>query len=808
MQRLDMIKRIGESYLSSNIENNEFSYAQEIPNTNKGHFKLDIRFYDSQSKVAVLIETKGKFSKKDYEQLFAYVSLEQQISKETKIIAILANTKNDKIKVWKIVDNTQEELDDTEIKSFQEYVGYFKPKNVNDKTAVLLNTSVLNKSLHDNGIPEKLRSQFVGTCLLALKNGLVYRGLSTEQIIAGIKSVLSSLLKDDIERAKKLVILEQNVLESQSVSEIEPEHFQRLLSFIEGNILPYINEDSNEGQDILSYFFTTFNKYVAREDKNQAFTPNHLAHFMCKVAKIFKTSVVLDPTCGSGTFLVQAMSMALQLCETDNERANIKKEQIYGIEYDENVYGLATTNMLIHGDGNSNIKCCSCFDAGKWIESANANIVLMNPPYNASKNQVPKEFAKRYGKSSTDPSKGFYFVNYVAEHVKQGRLITLLPMACAIQTDGIIGEYKTKMLKKHTLDAVFSFPSEMFYPGASVVACCMVFNLGQPHPKTDFETFFGYYKVDGFEKRKGIGRVDVLNKWAEIEKRWLYLYEHRLNSAGISVTKQISADSEWCAEAYMETDYSQITEVDFANKTQDYAAFLIRNASLKDAGLGNVDTSQWQWFKYDSLFTIKKGKRLTKADMEGGSIRYIGAIDSNNGISNHISNSEHIHSANTITVSYNGSIAEAYYQNEKFWATDDVNVLYPKFKLNKYIALFLTTLINKEKYRFNYGRKWDKELMNASKIKLPVKGKDPDWEWIEKYIKESLMNKLPIATKEVFDKDDTLDIERELLRSEEKTNKQKKEKDSKTKATKKTQRKTRPKKNKKQTKSKRDESNN
>ena len=797
MQRLEMIKRVGESYLSSNIENNEFSYAQELSNVNKGHFKLDIRFFDSQSKVAVLIETKGKFTKKDYAQLFAYVNLEQKISKETKIIAILANTRNDKIKVWKVVDDTQEELDDTEIKSFQEYVGYFKPKNVNDKTTVLVNTSVLNKRLHDNGIPEKLRSQFVGTCLLALKNGLVYKGLSTEQIIAGIKSVLSSLLKDDIERAKKLVILEQNVLESQSVSEIEPEHFQRLLSFIEGNILPYINEESNEGQDILSYFFTTFNKYVAREDKNQAFTPNHLAHFMCKVARIFKTSVVLDPTCGSGTFLVQAMSMALQLCETDDERADIKKKQIYGIEYDENVYGLATTNMLIHGDGNSNIKCCSCFNSGKWIEASNANIVLMNPPYNASKNQVPKEFAKRYGNSSTDPSKGFYFVNFVAEHVKQGRLITLLPMACAIQTDGIIGEFKAKMLKKHTLDAVFSFPSDMFYPGASVVACCMVFNLGQPHPKKDFETFFGYYKDDGFEKRKGIGRVDVLNKWVEIERRWLYLYEHRLDSAGVSVTKQISAESEWCAEAYMETDYSQISDADFANKTQDYAAFLIRNASLKDAGLESLDTSGWRWFKYDSLFTIKKGKRLTKADMEDGNIRYIGAIDSNNGISNHISNSEHIHSANTITVSYNGSIAEAYYQNEKFWATDDVNVLYPKFKMNKYIALFLTTLINKEKYRYNYGRKWDKELMKASMIKLPVKDKDPDWGWIEKYIKELLMNKLPIATKEVFDKDDIIDIERERLWLEEEP---KKEKD-KTKATKTAQKKL-PKKKKKQTKSK------
>ena len=165
-----------------------------------------------------------------------------------------------------------------------------------------------------------------------------------------------------------------------------------------------------------------------------------------------------------------------------------------------------------------------------------------------------------------------------------------------------------------------------------------------------------------------------------------------------------------------------------------------------------METNNWKWFRYNEIFKIKKGKRLTKADMIDGEIPYIGATDSNNGITARISNNEHLHSANTITVSYNGSIAEAYYQSKPFWATDDVNVLYPLFEMTPYLAPFFTTLINKEKYRFNYGRKWDKELMNISKIKLPVdSNNNPDWQWIENYVKETLIPKLPQKAKAVWE---------------------------------------------------------
>lgn len=148
-----------------------------------------------------------------------------------------------------------------------------------------------------------------------------------------------------------------------------------------------------------------------------------------------------------------------------------------------------------------------------------------------------------------------------------------------------------------------------------------------------------------------------------------------------------------------------------------------------------IDVDSWKSFKYSDLFTIKKGKRVTKLDIIPGKTAFISAVDKNNGIREYCSLLA-IHEGNTITVNYNGSVGEAFYQEEGFWASDDVNVLYPKFKLNKYIAMFLITIIRHEKFRFNYGRKWHKDRMEESIMKLPARlDGTPDFEFMEKYIK-------------------------------------------------------------------------
>lgn len=166
----------------------------------------------------------------------------------------------------------------------------------------------------------------------------------------------------------------------------------------------------------------------------------------------------------------------------------------------------------------------------------------------------------------------------------------------------------------------------------------------------------------------------------------------------------------------------------------------IENLQKIDKQKHKIKMDSWQDFLLggeSGLFNIVKGTRLTKANMKEGNINFIGSSAINNGVTNHISNSERVHPANLITVSYNGSIGEAFYQNEPFWASDDVNVFYPKFEQNFEIAMFLIPLIRKVGEKYKFVDKWKLEDMCNDKIKLPVnENSEPDWKYMENYIKK------------------------------------------------------------------------
>ena len=600
MIRADMITTVGRTYLTSNIENDEYSYPKAfstasltfVPIRNsagRAFEKLDIRFV--KDNITVLIETKPNFTKSDEEQLSAYVEYEKALT-GNKTIAILANTANNNIKVWRgVVSDGDYMPKETALRTMDEYVDFYTSK-INDKEKVMQNTYKLNELLHRHSVPEKLRSQFVGTCLLALKNGLEYStpSLTAAQIRARIKEVLEDLLNSDINKAEKLALLNRNVLGDQYIRQLTIAAFREILKFIEDNILPFINDKSTSGQDLLNLFFVTFNKYVGKADKNQAFTPDHITDFMSKITGINKHSVVLDPCCGSGSFLVRAMTQALDDCATAAEQ-----NQIFGIEFDENVYGLATTNMLIHSDGNSNIRQGSCFTLTDWIKEAKPSVILMNPPYNGQRIHLPQTYVSTWGRDKKeDPSKGLYFVKFIADTLNsinhQAKLAVLLPVACAIGTSGEISRLKKEILKENTLDAVFTLPNEIFYPGASASACCMVFKIGTKHNDvSNPDTFFGYCKDDGFKKKKNLGRVEQIDtttgksKWVEIERQWIELYRNRRAVDGFSATHKITGESEWLCEAYMKTDYSKLTEQDFQQTINDYLAYLVKEGRIYES---------------------------------------------------------------------------------------------------------------------------------------------------------------------------------------------------------------------------------
>lgn len=581
MKRNEIINIIGQKYLTSNIENDEFSYKKAIKRPfrdDEKHFKLDLRFESIQDNLSIIIETKNndkiEFTESEKNQLVAYARLEREYKARNKIISILYNTKNKNIMVWK----DEELLDDqVKINSIQYYIDLYSEK-INDKEAVLETTNKLNELLHSFHVLEDQRSQFVGCLLVALNNNLEYSSkISTKEILSRIKAILEEKIDNDENKKLKTELLIKT-LDKQNIKELKNTDLVRLLDILKEKLIPFINNRTPQGEDLLNLFFTTFNKYVGKKDKNQAFTPTHITDFMCEIVELNKKSRVLDPTCGSGSFLVQAMAKMLFKANGDEEAMkNIKKNQLFGIEREDKAFGLATTNMLIHEDGKTNVIHASCFEKRSWIKEKNINVILMNPPFNGQK--MPKDCPVNE-KKQMDATKGFYFVKYTADVVNQGMLATILPLQCAIGTDARITNYKRMMLENHTLEAVFSLPNDVFHPGTSVNVCVMLFKLGVPHDK-DKNTFFGYYKEDGFVKKKNKGRVEKIN-WEKTKKRWLDAFLNKKEIPGFSVVKKISFKDEWLAEAYMETDYSVLTEDDFVKSIRDFISFKIKCGDLNE----------------------------------------------------------------------------------------------------------------------------------------------------------------------------------------------------------------------------------
>ena len=640
MNRHEMIDRVGKKFLTTNIEAGEYSYIVDAGSKIKleekvghaiNHYKIDIRFQDCDT--VVLVETKQSYTEFDIAQLKEYLEEEKALHPQNKIVCILANTSNNKMLAWKnTIDDNHLLKDEKSLDSMKHYKGIFMINRQNNREKVLKNTYALNETLHKKDIDEKLRSQFVGTTLLYIKDVLknkgiseindksrkdlrdYWNGLSATQIRSGIEDTLTSLLDGSDNKTLKIELLQRNTLNNQKVKQLAIEDWVEILDEIVNNIYRYINTNSSEGQDILNLFFIAFNKYTGKADKNQAFTPDHITNLMCRATGVDRNKRLFDGTCGSGSFLVQGM--VLELADANNQkitssekaklRKKIVKEQIYGVEIEENAFGLATTNMLIHGDGNSNIVKQNLFQSKEFFKKANPDIILMNPPYNATPINITSEYKKGWkANAKEDPTKGLVFLKFISdavleinrERIKKGkskkeiRLAILLPVSVAIGTSAYISKMKSDILEENRLEAVFTLPNEIFYPGASASACCMIFTLGRPHQNADGtidKTFFGYFKEDGHKKKKNLGRVEQFDKnnesiWKKIEDEWLDLYRNKTVKDGLSAMQAVTGKDEWLCEAYMKTDYSKLSEADFQRTINNYLAYLVKEGKIYEA---------------------------------------------------------------------------------------------------------------------------------------------------------------------------------------------------------------------------------
>jgi type I restriction-modification system DNA methylase subunit len=594
----------------------------------------------------------------------------------------------------------------------------------------------MHDSLRELAVTEREKPVFIAGILIALNDKdfiAEYPNLiSFNSLLNRLQDAINNVLKESDIRKEKIDDIKNRfkiIGRNTGIKNIPLGHYNSLSWYIEElekNIKPMMNFADNT-IDALGIFYHEFVKYSGGDGSGLGIvlTPQHLTEFMCDLAEVNKNSKIVDICCGSGTFLVSAMSKMFKGA-SDKDIETIRKNSLFGIESQDEIYTLAIANMIIRGDGKSNILYGDCFDKAitDEIKAKNINVGLINPPYAQKKSELE-------------------FVEHMLDILSTGGTgVAVVPLVCAIGTK--FREVRERLFKKHTLKAVFSMPDDMFYSNnASTNVCVMVWEAHKSHNALDESgvantTFFGYYKDDGFLKAKKLGRIDKFNKWQSIENEWLRLYRERENKEGFTAKKAVAWNDEWLCEAYMETDYSKLTQDDFELSIRKYLSYLVLTAQVNLENKFTISSKKygiavhnWKKFNMVKVFTeCIRGRRLKSEDREAGNIRYFSASEVNNGMTDSITNPLFVEKNALIYTIF----GDCFYIESDFTSSDDTTI-FKHPKLNKYNGLFMVTIINQNKYRYRFGRKAFFNKFENEIIKLPAdQTGDPDRQFMEDYI--------------------------------------------------------------------------
>jgi hypothetical protein len=338
---------------------------------------------------------------------------------------------------------------------------------------------------------------------------------------------------------------------------------QRIVMDVDEHVRPFLLDHPDV--DVLGQFYGEFLRYSGGDGKGLGIvlTPRHITELFALLADVGPNDTVLDTCCGTAGFLISAMARMDAGAGSDQKlRARIRSHGLVGVEQRPDMFALAVANMLLRGDGKANLYQADCFDpqVGQSIMAApvqrhaRPNVGLINPPY-AQKGDGLDELS---------------FVKTMLDYLAPGGTgIAIVPMSVAISPNAL----KPQVLAEHSLQAVMSMPNDLFHK-VGTITCVMVWKAHHPHDPAN-GTWLGYWKDDGFVKTKRSGRIDRDGRWPAIREQWLTAYRRREELPGQSVIAHLGADDEWVAEAHMETDYSTLTERDFADVVREYALYLV-----------------------------------------------------------------------------------------------------------------------------------------------------------------------------------------------------------------------------------------
>ena len=701
--------------------------------------KADSRFHESQS----------RDKHKDYavDGALLYSSF---LSKEFDVLSIaISGEQKNKLRIshflqLKGTEQYHKIFKDDSFLSLKDYLNGYRTdeRKFNQDFQELLKFSKnLNDTLHTLKVPESNRSLLISGALIALQDRAFVSGYKyqkpkelAENLINTIKNKLTDVQNKHIED----IITSYSFIKTHTILSKQENKLRDIIETVDKKINNFIK--TYKYFDTLGQFYNEFLRY-ANNDKGLGIvlTPPHITELFSEIANVNKNSIALDTCTGTGGFLISAMKkMIIDAGADTNKIKKIKSEQIIGVEFQHSIFSLTCSNMYIHGDGRSNLIKGNCFDEKviEQVKKFKPNVGFLNPPYKSSKDDIEE----------------LDFILNNLEQLQKGSLcVAIVPTSCMLADSGKELELKEKILKNHTLEAVFSMPNELFYnSNVSVATCIVVFRAKEKHPD-NFKTYFGIWNDDGFIKIKNIGRTDYYHKWELIKKQWIENYRNKDEIIGHSIKKAITKNDEWVAEDYIKIDYLKTKKEDFEKFLFEYVGslFLLKKIDniKKDSKIKKELDIKNKKFKYfdltgkNGLFLIQKGERLNKNQRVEGEIPLLTSTSLNNGISNFIDYESFKESKkifeNKITIDM---LSNVFYHGYNYFSDDNIHTLilkdeYKNFD-NQYVSLFIATLLQNIKIRYNYGRQVRLKRLEKETVTLPVDDKNNiDWKFIEEYIK-------------------------------------------------------------------------
>lgn len=511
---------------------------------------------------------------------------------------------------------------------------------------------------------------------------------------------------------------------------------------------------TRSAEDYLGRFYGEFMRYSGGSGQTLGIvlTPRHITELFCDLLDLKTTDRIFDPCCGTGGFLVAALHTMLSKTESDAEKLHIRKNQLFGIELRPDMFTVATTNMILRGDGKSNLHCDDFLVKNpKQLQTDfRATVGMLNPPYSQGTKKDPSLYEIAFTEHLLDSL------------LPNSRCAVIVPQSSMTGKSKEEQQIKESILKKHTLEGTIMLQKDTFY-GIGVIPCIAVFTAGVPHDKEKVCKFVNF-EDDGFKVAPHIGLLETESA-KDKKQHLLDVWFDRIESpTKFCVKTTITAEDEWLHSFYYFNDEIP-TDKDFEKTVGDYLTFEFSmimqgrkylfeqndDSDVKKNFKCELTSRKWREFFIsgeDGVFKIEatsSGIDKNKLNSEIGEVPYITRSDISNGLNLFVSDNQkegfEKDSGNCITIGLDTQTV--FYQPHEFYTGQNIQVLNYK-NCKKENALFVIKLIQLQMSKFNWGGNGATlGRLSRTKVLLPITSNgEIDYDFMEEYIKEVEKQKL------------------------------------------------------------------